>query len=288
MRDGNMIEDLLITNEKGVYGGLKMANGTNPMRNAPGMPGTRAKSAAMVRSLFLQAQEYQKKMEKAGNDASKMPERDLKMEPLVEVLTGKRVVHFHTHKANDVLTAIRIGQEFGFKPVLHHVSDGWMVANEIAKSGLGSSIIVIDAPGGKLEAINYSSATGAVLEKAGAKVALHTDDGITDSRLLLRNAAVMVREGMSREKALEALTLAGAQMLDLGTRVGSLKAGKDADFIILSGDPFSIYTKVEQTWVEGKKRYDYANPEDKKFFVGGYGVYSSDRGEFHHHVDEDH
>lgn len=287
MREGKLIEDLLITNEKGVYGGMKMANGTNPMRNAPGMPGTRAKSAAMVRNLFLQAQEYQKKIDKAGNDATKMPERDLKMEPLLEVLSGKRVVHFHTHKANDVLTAIRIGQEFGFKPVLHHVSEGWMVAEEIAKAGVGSSIIVIDAPGGKYEAVNYSSATGATLEKAGAKVALHTDDGITDSRLLLRNAAVMVREGMSREKALEALTLAGAQMLDLSTRTGSLKPGKDADFIILSGDPFSIYTRVEQTWVEGKKRFDFSNPQDKKYWTGGYGVYSSDRGEFHHHVDED-
>jgi imidazolonepropionase-like amidohydrolase len=287
MRAGKLIEDLLITNEKGVYGGMKMANGTNPMRNAPGMPGTRAKSAAMARGLFLQAQEYKKKIDKAGNDASKLPERDLKMEPLMEVMTGKRIVHFHTHKANDVLTAIRIGQEFGFKPVLHHVSEGWMVADEIAKAGVGSSIIVIDAPGGKYEAINYSSATGAVLEKAGAKVALHTDDGITDSRLLLRNAAVMVREGMSREKALEALTLAGAQMLDLGSRLGSLKPGKDADFIILSGDPFSIYTRVEQTWVEGKKRYDFSNPEDKKYWTGGYGVYSPDRGEFHHHIDED-
>jgi imidazolonepropionase-like amidohydrolase len=288
MREGRLIEDLLITNEKGVYGGLKMANGTNPMRNAPGMPGTRAKSAAMVRSLFLQAQEYQKKVAKAGKDSSKLPERDLRMEPLLEVLAGKRVVHFHTHKANDVLTAIRIGQEFGFKPVLHHVSEGWMVANEIAKAGVGSSIIVIDAPGGKYEAINYSSSTGAALEKAGARVALHTDDGITDSRLLLRNAAVMVREGMSREKALEALTLAGAQMLDLGSRIGSLKVGKDADFIILSGDPFSVYTRVEQTWVEGIKRYDFFNPTQKAWFAGGFEVYSSDRGEFHHHVDEDH
>jgi imidazolonepropionase-like amidohydrolase len=287
MREGKLIEDLLVTNEKGVFGGLKMANGTNPMRNAPGMPGTRAKSAAMVRSLFLQAQEYQKKIAKAGKDSSKLPERDLRMEPLVEVLTGKRVVHFHTHKANDVLTAIRIGQEFGFKPVLHHVSEGWMVAEAIAKAGVGSSIIVIDAPGGKYEAVNYSSTNGATLEKAGAAVALHTDDGITDSRLLLRNAAVMVREGMSREKAMEALTLAGAKMLDLGSRVGSLKPGKDADFIILNGDPFSVYTRVEQTWVEGKKRFDLSIPEQKAWLTGGYGVYSSDRGEFHHHVDED-
>ncbi|MCU0403998.1 MAG: amidohydrolase family protein, partial [Chitinophagaceae bacterium] len=288
MREGKKIEDLLITNEKGVFGGLKMANGTNPMRNAPGMPGTRAKSAAMVRTLFMQAQEYQKKIDKAGKDASKMPERDLRMEPLVEVLSGKRVVHFHTHKANDILTAIRIGEEFGFKPVLHHVSEGWRVADAIAKSGVSSSIIVIDAPGGKLEAMNYSSTNGAVLEKAGAPVALHTDDGITDSRLYMRNAAVMVREGMSRQKALEAMTLEGARMLDLSSRVGSLKVGKDADFVILSGDPFSIYTKLEQTWVEGIKRFDLNHPEQRKWLSGGFEVYSPDRGEFHHHVDEDH
>lgn len=287
MREGKIIEDLLITNEKGLYGGLKMANGTNPMRTTAGVfPGTRAKSAAMARELFTKAQEYKKKIDKAGNDAAKMPERDLRMEPLVEVLTGRRVVHFHTHKANDVLTAIRLGKEFGFKPVLHHVSEGWMVANEIAAAGLASSIITIDAPGGKLEAMGVSLTTGAALEKAGAAVGFHTDDGITDSRLFIRSAALMVREGMSKEKALEALTLAGARMLDLGSRVGSLEKGKDADFIILSGDPFSVYSKVEQTWVEGNKRWDISNPKDKTFLTGGYDVYSPIRGEFHHHADD--
>ncbi len=285
MREGKIIEDLLITNEKGLYGGLKMANGTNPMRTTAGVfPGTRAKSAAMARELFTKAQEYKKKIDKAGNDAAKMPERDLRMEPLVEVLTGRRVVHFHTHKANDVLTAIRLGKEFGFKPVLHHVSEGWMVANEIAAAGLASSIITIDAPGGKLEAMGLLLTTGAALEKAGAAVGFHTDDGITDSRLFIRSAALMVREGMSKEKALEALTLAGARMLDLGSRVGSLEKGKDADFIILSGDPFSVYSKVEQTWVEGNKRWDISNPKDKAFLTGGYDVYSPIRGEFHHHA----
>jgi len=97
----------------------------------------------------------------------------------------------------------------------------------------------------------------------------------------------MVREGMSRDKALEALTLANAKMLDLGTMVGSLEKGKDADFIILSGDPFSIYTKVEQTWVEGIKRWDIYIPKDKAFLTGGYDVYSPIRGEFHHHQGDD-
>ena len=263
MREATVIEDLLIINEKGVYGGMKMANGTNPMRTTPGaFPGTRAKSA------------------------SKMPERDLRMEPLVEILTGKRIVHFHTHKANDILTVIRLGQEFGFKPVLHHVSEGSLVAKEIAAAGLKASIIAIDVPGGKMEAMGLSLGTGAALEKAGVDVGFHTDDGITDSRLLMRSAALMVREGMSRNKAIEALTLSGARMLDLSSKVGSLEKGKDADFLVLSGDPFSIYTKVEQTWVEGNKRFDITNPKHKAFLTGGYDVYSPVRGEFHHHEGE--
>ena len=287
MREGNVIEDLLITNEKGLYGGLKMANGTNPMRAAAGVfPGTRARSAAMARELFTKAVEYKKKLEKAGKDSSKMPERDLRMEPLVEVLQGKRVVHFHTHKANDILTAIRLSKEFGFKPVLHHVSEGWKVADEIKAAGLSCSIITIDAPGGKLEAMNLSLTTGAALEKAGVNVGFHTDDGITDSRLFIRSAALMVREGMSRDKAIEALTLAGARMLDISSRVGSLEKGKDADFIILNGDPFSVYTKLEQTWVEGKKRFDISIPADKAFLLGGFNVYT-DGSAMHHHGDEE-
>ncbi|HRF27952.1 MAG TPA: amidohydrolase family protein, partial [Ferruginibacter sp.] len=149
-------------------------------------------------------------------------------------------------------------------------------------------IISIDAPGGKMEAMNLSLGTGAALEKAGAPVGFHTDDGITDSRLFLRSAAMMVRAGMSRDKALEGLTITGARMLDLSSRVGTLEVGKDADFIVLSGDPFSVNTKVEQTWVEGIKRFDLGNPADKAFLLGGYDVYSPIRSEFHHHTDDDH
>ncbi len=289
MREGKIMEDLLITNEKGVYGGLKMANGTNSLRsNVANYPGTRAKSASMVRELFVKAREYKKKIDMAGKDSTKLPERDLRMETLLEVMSGKRVVHFHTHKANDILTAIRLSKEFGFKPVLHHLSEGWKVANEIAKAGLACSIINIEVPGGKMEAVNLTLGTGAALAKAGVDViGFHTDDGITDSRLFLRSGALCVREGLSRERALEGLTLAGAKMLDLSSRIGSLDKGKDADFIILSGDPFSVYTHVEQTWVEGKKRWDISNPADKAFLRGGYQVYSPDRGEFHQHGDEE-
>ena len=276
MREATIMEDMLEVNEKGVYGGMKMANGTNSMRGTNGFPGTRSKSAAMDRELFVKAVEYRKKIADAKGDSSKFPERDLRMEGMLEVLSGKRIVHFHTHKMNDILTVLRLQKEFGFRVVLHHVSEAWKVTDAIAKAGVPCSIINLDAPGGKLEAIEVNMKNGGLLEKAGVPVAIHTDDPITDSRLLLRSAAISIREGMSRQKALEALTITGARMLDLGTKVGSLETGKDADFVILSGDPFSVYTHVEQTWVEGKKRFDRSNPEDHAIAVGGFKVYEGE------------
>ncbi|MBS1948787.1 MAG: amidohydrolase family protein [Bacteroidetes bacterium] len=291
LRESKTIEGMLEVNEKGLYGGMKMANGTNSMRGANGFPGTRAKSAALDRELFLKAVEYKNKVDSAKGNPAKMPARDLGMEALVEVLEGKRIVHFHTHKMNDVLTVLRLQKEFGFRVVLHHVSEAWKVVDEIAKAGVPCSIINLDAPGGKLEAMNVSPKNCALLEKAGVPVAIHTDDPITDSRFLIRSAAMAVKEGLPREKALEALTLSGARMLDLGSRVGSLEKGKDADFVILSGDPFSVYTHVEQTWVEGKKRFDRSNPADKLFAVGGYKVYTPENAadDIHHNEwnDED-
>lgn len=273
-RKGKVIEDLTICKNvsMNICGGMKMANGTNSIRNKP-FPGTRAKSAAMVRELFIKAQEYQKKIEASKNTPEKTPARDLKMEGLIEILEGKRIVHFHTHRHDDVLTAIRISKEFGFKIVLHHVSEAWKVAEEIAEAKIPVSLIFIDSPGGKMEAVNLYPKSAVALEKAGADVAFHTDDPITDSRLLLRSAAIAVREGMSKPKALEGLTLAGARMLELDDRIGSLEKGKDADFIILSGDPLSVYTHVEQTWVEGIKVFDRANNNDKAYALGGYNVY---------------
>lgn len=273
LRDGRTIYDLLYCKDvlTEVCGGMKMANGTNPIGSSPS-PGTRAKSAAIVRNKFVQAQEYREKIRRANGDPSKMPARDLEMEALVEVLDGKRVVHFHTHRHDDILTAIRLQKEFGFRLVLQHASEAHRVANEIAAAGVPASIIVLDAPGGKLEAMDISNANGAALEKAGALVGFHTDDGITDSRFFLRSAAIAVRYGMSREAALYAMTMAGARMLGLEDRIGSLERGKDADFIVLSGDPLSTYTRVLQTWVEGVKVFDLNDPRDYLYAVGGRGA----------------
>jgi imidazolonepropionase-like amidohydrolase len=272
IRDVGNIEEMTIRGQGGwVMGGMKMANGTNSLRGAP-FPGTRGKSAALVREQYIKAQEYRQKLARAGDDADKKPDRDLGLEALVEVLEGKRIVHHHTHRADDVLTVLRLAREFGFRVVLHHVSEGWKVAKEIAAAQAPCSIIVIDSPGGKLEATELRFETGAILEKAGVATAFHTDDGITDSRLFFRSAAFAVRAGMSRKAALEGLTITAARMLDLEDRVGSLEKGKDADFIVLDGDPFSVYTKVQETWVEGGLVFDRSRPRDRLFAVGGYGA----------------
>jgi imidazolonepropionase-like amidohydrolase len=274
LRQGGVVDDYLITLPDGrIAGGLKMANGTNSIRATGGpFPGTRAKSASLVREQFVKAQEYRAKLRAAGDDESKRPARDLAMEALVEVLDGRRTVHFHTHRHDDILTVLRLAEEFGFKPVLQHVSEGWKVADQIAKAGLPASIIVIDSPGGKIETVEVDFRTGGVLEKAGVNVGFHTDDYITDSRLFLRSAGIAVRAGMSRDKAIYAMTMAGARMLGLDSRIGTLEAGKDADFIVLSGDPLSVYAHVEQTWVEGRKVFDRAAADDRKVATGGYGV----------------
>jgi len=286
LRDANVIEDMLLytDDEKTIYGGLKMANGTNPRGNPPA-PGTRAKAASMVRELYIKAQEYQAKIEAADGDESKMPPRDIGMETLVEVLEGKRIVHNHTHKHQDILTSMRLAEEFDYRLVLQHVSEAWKVADEIANSDnvLGASIITLDSFGGKVEAAEIKNSNGKVLEEAGALVGFHTDDGITDSRMFLRHAALGIKEGMSREEALEAVTIANAIMMDIQDRVGSLEKGKDADFIILDGDPFSVYTHVQETWIEGQKVWDRSNEEDKKYATGGYQIYP---GTIHTHHGE--
>lgn len=287
LRDASTVYDLLICDDAldGICGGMKMANGTNSIGDPP-FPGTRAKSAALVRSKFVDAQEYAEDVRAAEQDPDReTPARDLELEALTEVLEGDRIVHHHTHRHDDILTVLRLAEEFDFRVVLHHVSEAERVAREIAEADVPASIIVIDAPGGKLEARHLTFEAGAALEEAGAEVAFHTDDPITDSRHFLRSGGLAVRAGMSREAALEALTLAGARMMDLEHRVGSLEEGKDADFIVLSGDPFSVYTRVEQTWIDGRKVFDLDDPDDRAYAVGGHSVV--DDGDMRRHLERE-
>jgi len=273
-RDANTVEALCYRFESGEpMGGMKMANGTNSQRPPP-FPETRGKSAALVREAFVAALEYRRKVQAAGDDAEKLPPRHLGHEALLELVDGKRIVHHHTHRHDDIATVLRLSKEFGFRVVLHHVSEAYKVADLIVAANAPCSLIVIDTPGGKLEASEFDARSAAELERLGAPqlVGFHTDDWITDSRVFLRSAALAVRAGVSRETALAGLTLNAANMLDLGERVGSLEVGKDADFIVLSGDPLSVYTRVEQTWVDGAKVFDLSDPKDRTWADGGWGA----------------
>lgn len=273
LRKGRTIEDVAFAMKDGAaLGGMKMANGTNPMGGS-GFPGTRAKSASLVREALVEAKGY---------CAGDRKQRELAKDALCEVLSGERLVHFHTHRADDIMTVLRLKREFGFDVLIQHGTETWKVAEELAKAGIPVSNITLDSPGGKLETVDLKMDNAAILEREGVLVSIHSDDPIVDSRMMLREGALAVRGGMSRDGALRALTINGARQMRLDARVGSLEAGKDADFIVLDGDPLSIYTHVLETWVEGTKLFDRNRPEDLLMATGGFGAGSPMEASHHH------
>jgi len=188
---------------------------------------------------------------------------------MLRLLRGDRTGEVNTHRTDDIVTALGLQEEFGFRLVLQHVSEAWKVADLLGGKQAMLSLILVDSPGGKEEALELFPSNAATMEEAGALVALHTDDPITDSRLFLRMAGIAVRSGMTEAGALAALTLNPARMMGLDERIGSIEPGKDADLVVLSGPPLSTWTRVEQTWVEGTKVFDRSRPADHALAVGG-------------------
>ena len=279
------IIDIMRALSRLVLGGIKFANGEN-VKGAYGAknqaPGTRMKIAALQREMLVKAQGYKRqwdtyKKDTADGKKATPPERDLALEPLVEALERRRTVHFHCHRADDILTAVRLAKEFGFELVLQHCTEGYRVAVELAKEGIWVSLTLIDSPGGKPEVMGLLEENVAILHKAGVKVAINTDDFITESRFLLRTGAIAIRGGLPEDVALKALTLHGAQMLHLEDRIGSLEPGKDADFVVLSGAPFSVYTLVLETYIEGDKVFDRSIHQDWTYQAGGFALPAKDR-----------
>ena len=188
------------------------------------------------------------------------------------MLDGKRTVHFHTHRHDDIITVLRLAEEFGFKPVLQHVSEGWKVADEIAKAGVPASIIVIDSPGGKLETVDVAFKTGGVLEKAGVIVGFHTDDYITDSRLFLRSAGHggarghVARQGALRDD--------DGRRADAGPRQPHrLARGRQGRGLHRPLRRPAERLHPRRADLGGRRQgVRSRNPEDRKFATGGYGA----------------
>jgi len=231
---------------------LKVAFGENPKRvygEKRENPVTRMAIAGLLREKFVQAMEWRREHD------GKM-KRDLQHQVFVDVLEGRLPMRVHAHRSDDVMTAIRIAEEFGVKIVLEHCMEGHFIVEEIAQRGIPVVYGPMLLGRVKQELREMDERTPGVLSNAGVKVALTTDHPEVSIRHLSLCAAVAAREGMGEIEALKAVTINAAEILGVASRIGSLVPGKDADFVIWTGSPFELFSKVEAVFIDGQPVYD--------------------------------
>lgn len=245
---GQTVEEMLVKEPAG----LKMALGENPKtihgKNGKA-PVTRMAIAAILRENMLKAQEYLKKREKKPDET----EINLKLEPIVQVLQNKMPARMHAHQANDIMTAIRIGKEFGFKPIIEHGTQGYLIAEHIAKEEVSLVLGPMLNPRIKLETEKRHMRNILILAKHGIKFAISTDGATTTTKWLLLNAGLAVREGLSYEEGLKSVTINPAEILGIADLVGSIEKGKIADLVVLSSEPFDLLGRPELVYINGKE-----------------------------------
>jgi imidazolonepropionase-like amidohydrolase len=236
---------------------LKAALGENPKRVYNALqktPMTRMATAALMRETFVQAQEYADKMK--SDDPEKRPERDLKMEIVTQVLSREIPMKFHAHRADDIVTAIRLAQEFNIRYSIEHATEGYLVTDILKESGAKILLGPLITERSKIELRNLRMEAPARLHEAGVKFSIITDHGVVPIQYLHVCAALAAREGLPVRTALEAITIEAARIVDLEHRVGSLEAGKDADIVLWDGHPLTQYkSRVVRTYINGKCVY---------------------------------
>lgn len=238
--------------------GIKFALGENPKgyyNDRDEAPQTRMATAALIREALEKAKRYMEQCENA-EDSSDSPEYDIKSEALVPLLKGELKAHFHCHRADDILTALRLCDEFKLSPLLIHCTEGHLIADILSEKNACAVVGPVICDRGKPELANADIKNAGVLANAGVRVALCTDHPETPINYLLTGAAFCVKNGLSRDDALKAVTITAAELGGIAHRVGSLTVGKDADLVMLSGDPFDIMTDVMLTVIDGKIRYE--------------------------------
>lgn len=248
---GRRVDDMIIKEPLAV----KVAFGENPKRvydSQRKAPSTRMATAAILRETLVKAQEYQKKLQKGQKDPEKLPERDLKLEPLVKVLNREIPMKAHAHRADDILTALRIAKEFNIDITLDHCTEGYRIIDylidEDAKVILGPLL----SERSKIELRNLSFKAPGIFAKAGMKFALMTDHPVIPIQYLPVCAAIAVKEGLDEMEALKAITIYPAQITGIDDRVGSLEPGKDADVVIYDGHPLEYRTRTEMVLINGE------------------------------------
>lgn len=260
-RWGAMPEEMLL---KGAPPGVKFALGENVKRSnftpPPGTPtrypATRMGVEQLIRDRFKAAQDYQRRWKEWERDRTKIPpHRDLELEAIAEMLAGKRLIHSHCYRQDEILMLLRVAEDFGIRiATLQHVLEGYKVADIIAKHGAGASTFS-DWWAYKIEAWEAIPGNGPLMHQQGVLVSYNSDDSQLATRLNWE-AAKALEFGIPEEEALNFVTINPAKQLRIADKVGSLEPGKDADFVLWNGHPLSTLTACEQTWVDGRKYFD--------------------------------
>jgi len=254
---------------EGALPGIKFALGENPKRSNFSIPGqprrypaTRMGVEETIRGAFSEARDYKKtwdeynKRAAAGEKNLIAPRRDLRLEPLVEVLEGKRYVHSHCYREDEILMLLRVAKEFGFKVrTFQHVLEGYKVADELAAAGVGASTFS-DWWAYKVEAYDAIPYNAALMTQRGVVVSINSDDAEEATHLNQEAAKSMKYGGLSHDEALKMVTLNPAMQLGIDKRVGTIDVGKDADLAIYNHDPLSAYAVVQKTLIDGRVYFD--------------------------------
>ena len=247
---GRRVDDMVVRD--GVA--MKCAFGENPKRvYRDKKDSSRMTTAALLRETLFKAREYMEKKEAAGDDVSKRPAFDMKLEAMIPVMKKEIPLKAHAHAAEDLFTALRIAREFDLKITLEHVTEGHLIVEELAKENVPLAVGPTLTSASKFELRNKSWITPGVLAAAGCQVSIITDSPVIPQEYLPLCAGLAVQAGMDPFAALQAITINPAKHAGIADRVGSLEVGKDADMVITDGCPFEVSTKVKHVFIDGKR-----------------------------------
>jgi imidazolonepropionase-like amidohydrolase len=238
---------------------VKSALGENPKRvygDKNQTPSTRLGVAAIIREAFTNARNYAAQREHSRAE-NKPFDVDLTKETLAKVLDGELFWDQHVHRADDIVTAIRLADEFGYKLVINHGTEGHLIADVLAERGIPVILGPLFTSRSKVELRNRTLRSAGILSRAGVKIAITTDHPVIPINFLVYQATLAVKDGLDPETALRALTVNPAAMLNLDDKVGSLKAGLDADVVIWSGDPLDVMNRATRVFVRGQAVYHF-------------------------------
>ena len=232
---------------------MKCAFGENPKRcYRDKCDSARMTTAAKLREMLFGARDYMLRKEAAGDDISKLPKFDMKMEALIPVLKRDIPLKAHAHRCDDIMTALRIAKEFDVRITIEHCTEGHLIVDELKNAGVPVAVGPTLTNASKLELLNKSWTTPGILAAAGIPVSIITDAPVIPQQYLPLCAGLAVKAGMDPFMALQAITINPARHIGVDDRVGSLEAGKDADVVLTDGDPMVSDTVVRCVIVDGK------------------------------------